>query len=55
MVKDRDKEHIAGKDMDGGPIPGQLESDNAFSEKGLENLEFTNNTMKQKNSKRLFD
>jgi hypothetical protein len=55
MVKENNKERTEGKDMSGGPIPNQLESDNAFSDKGLENLEFTNNAIKQKSSKRLFD
>ncbi|WP_338472274.1 hypothetical protein R4Z10_05885 [Niallia sp. XMNu-256] len=53
MAKENNKERIDGKDIDGGPVPGQLESDNAFSEKGLENLELTNQAMKQKGSQRL--
>ncbi len=55
MGKENNKDRIDGKDIDGGPIPGQLESDNAFSDKGLENHETTTNAMKQKGSKRLFD
>lgn len=56
MEKDNHKKRTkAGKDIDGGPIPSQLESDNAFSDKGLENLEFTNKAVNQKSSKRLFD
>lgn len=34
-------------DMDGGPIEGHLNSDNAFSDKGLNNADLTRKALKK--------
>ena len=36
--KENNKERMEGKDMSGGPIPNQLESDNAFNIRDLKTL-----------------
>ncbi|HZG72127.1 MAG TPA: hypothetical protein VEY51_11395 [Chondromyces sp.] len=39
------------KDMDGGPIGGRLNSDNSFSDKGLENARLLRKAMDKGQSK----
>ena len=50
MTRENDKQRASGRDIDRGPIASPLESDNAFSDKGLENAELTNNAMKKTKS-----
>ncbi|WP_162990395.1 hypothetical protein [Mesobacillus foraminis] len=48
--ENRDKENkpegVKGDEMDGGPVGGSLNTDNAFSDRGLENASLLHETLK---------